>query len=952
MKTPSFVATALSLMCAFGTALAPCRAQDDQETVERLRRDQDEILRKAERLQALMQRLEQRYEREGKKEQVRLLQEGQKHLESSGVLADAASIRDDLAAAALTEAVRKQKQVVNDLERLLNILLERKSVEQLDQQVKLAAEQAASARQLEQRQRELIEATKNAVRNEPTPEQKAMLDRLAALQAAQRREAERNAREAGTRRPFLESALERVRALLREQDRLESSAAEEADGRTSASREREFDLGNLAQRARELERQLGDQQSQDALAEAARQLDNDAAGNDAQSLQQARDRLDAMLQDAPKLPGGPEGPTRDPKWSELRERLAKAPPGATPAERTELQQIAKDAETIGKERSAQAGQRNTSDADRLANDGRKLAETMRAAEAAPAASETASAAIEDAAKKLDEAANAGKAGDTNAAREKVNQATAALERARSLHRQQNPDAARKAASMAAEANATARELENAPEAKDAERAATNQLDEAAKSLRAAEDGLEQAREQGKRGDVREPTSAARKSLQQAADSLQQALQAANGDGREEQQAAAERQQQIEQAAAEAARQLQSAQGSGQATPDQGKRAGARLDEARKKMQEAAQKLADGQQSNAAGAQRDAADELQKAADELQKGQPPTDAQKEALREAGQRQKELAEDILRLAEELKKRQNKNAERAVQQAAESAQRAQRAMENGEPEDAEREQEQARAKLQEAAEQLEEEKDRYQDLRQEELLFRMREELQNFLQAQRPVTKDTLDAQQASPTEGLSRPVRLKLNQLGKKEQELAGKVQFLVTALADEGNLVYQSVLKANVDDLEEAARRLAGRAPDPGTFTTTLQQDVERRSEELLAALERERARRDQERRDQKEQGQPKGQNRLNAARQKLVSLIAELEMLKQLGVDTRRANDNLRVLVETRGGDAPTEAETAMIERLAHRHGEITRLFQQIKAGVEHAMKSMQDQEGDEQSGH
>lgn len=951
MKTPAFVATALSVVCAFGTVLAPCRAQDDQETVERLRRDQDEILRKAERLQALMQRLQQRYEREGKKEQVRLLEEGQRHLERSGILADAASIRDDLAAAALTEAVRKQKEVVDDLERLLNILLERKSVEQLDQQVKLAAEQAASARELEQRQRELIEATRNAVRNEPTPAQKALLDRLSELQAAQRREAERNAREAGTRRPFLESALERVRALLREQDRLETSAAEEQNGHTDSSREREFDLGSLAQRARELERQLGDQQAQDALAEAARQLDDAAAGNDAQSLQQARDRLDALLQDAPNLPGGAEGPARDPKWRELRERLTKAPAGATPAERAELQQIAKDAESVGKDRGAEAGKRNTGDANRLADDGRKLAETMRGAEATPTQGEPASAAVEDAAKKLDEAADAGKTGDTNTARERVNQATAALERARSLHRQQNPDAARKAASMAAEANATARELENSPEAKDGERAATGQLDEAAKSLRAAEEGLEQAREQGKRGDVREPTAAARKSLQQAADFLQEALQAANGDAREEQQAAAERQQQLEKAAAETAQQLQAAQGSGQATPEQGRRAGARLDEARKKMQEAAQRLAEGQQANAAGTQRDAAEELQKAADELQKGQPPTDAQKEALREQGKRQKELADDILRLAEELKKRQNKNAERAVQQAAESAQRAQRAMENGEPEEAEREQEQARAKLQEAAEQLEEEKDRYQDLRQEELLFRMREELQNFLQAQRPITKETLDAQQASPTEGLSRPVRLKLNQLGKKEQELAGKVQYLVTALADEGNLVYQSVLKANVDDLEEIARRLAGRAPDPGTFTTMLQQDVERRSEELLAALDRERARRDQERREQ-EQSPGQGQNRLNAARQKLVSLIAELEMLKQLGIDTRRANDNLRVLVEARGDDAPTEAETSMIERLAHRHGEITRLFQQIKAGVESAMKSMQDQEGEEQSGH
>ena len=47
----------------FALALPPAAAQvpQDPATVDKLRRDQDEILRKAERLQALMQRLQQRY---------------------------------------------------------------------------------------------------------------------------------------------------------------------------------------------------------------------------------------------------------------------------------------------------------------------------------------------------------------------------------------------------------------------------------------------------------------------------------------------------------------------------------------------------------------------------------------------------------------------------------------------------------------------------------------------------------------------------------------------------------------------------------------------------------------------------------------------------------------------------------------------------------------------------
>jgi hypothetical protein len=190
---------------------------------------------------------------------------------------------------------------------------------------------------------------------------------------------------------------------------------------------------------------------------------------------------------------------------------------------------------------------------------------------------------------------------------------------------------------------------------------------------------------------------------------------------------------------------------------------------------------------------------------------------------------------------------------------------------------------------------------------------------------------------------------LNQLGEEEQELAGRLEFLVNALTDDGNLVYQTVLQANLEDLREVATRLAGRIPDPGSYTTMLQQDVERRTEEMLKALERERQRREQQRREQQQQ-QQQSQNRFSQQREKLVSLIAELELLKQLEADTQRATNNLRTLVEARGDETVSEAEVALIERLAHRHGEVTKLFTTIKQGVEQAMQQM-DEEGDGEQG-
>jgi hypothetical protein len=278
----------------------------------------------------------------------------------------------------------------------------------------------------------------------------------------------------------------------------------------------------------------------------------------------------------------------------------------------------------------------------------------------------------------------------------------------------------------------------------------------------------------------------------------------------------------------------------------------------------------------------------------------------------------------------------------------------MEEGDTEETQREQEKAREKLEEATEQLQEEKDRYQDLRQEELLFRMKDELTAFMEKQRPITEATKQFQKSSKDGSLSRPVRRKVNGLGEEEQSLAGKIEFLVTALTEEGNLVYQSVLSANLEDLREVARRLAGRAPDVGSFTTLLQDDIERRSVQLLEALEREMQRRKEERQEQQQQDeeqknqQPESKNKFSQQRKMLVSLIADLEMLKSLGGDTREATENLKTLVGVRSDESISEAEVAMIQRLAHRHNEITKLFEKIKAGVEEALNAQGSAEEEE----
>ncbi len=956
-RPTTFVLLAALSVTAFGNDRL--LAQVEPAVVERLRRDQDEILRKAERMRALMDRLQQRYEREGKQDQVALLRQGLEHLDKASLLRDVASIRDDLAAAALTEALRKQQEVVDELERLLNILLERKSVENLDAQMQLAAEQAATAAELAARQAALQQETRETLRGEPSPAEQQLLDALRDLQQQERVEAQRNAQQAGSRRPFLESALQRVQALLRQQDRLETGLRNEAEGRNPATRQRQFDLGELVQRTRELNTQLRDEQKQQEVGAAARRLAETAEGNDTGALQEARDALDRQLQDAPKTPGGPEGPQRDPKWAELRTQLERTPQGSGAAERDALQELAQRATATAAERGAEARERNAADAERLQQAAARLQETMQQAQppassaAPPAPEQDAAAALQEGQQRLAEADAAARQGDLAKARAKADQAQSAFERARSLDRQQNPEPQQEAARMAAEAAAAANELRNAPSAGDAEQQAAERMRQAEQALRQAEQGLEQDRS-GRPADAeaaQRATQQSRSSLEDAARTLGEALQQAN-QGREQELAASQqRQQDLQQATERLEQQMQGAQSSGQITEPQQRAAAEQMQRARQAMQRAQQQLQQGQQASASGQQQEAADALQQAAEALEQNRPMTEAQRDALQQQAKKQQDLAEDILRLAQELKERENKRAQRAVDEAADAAQKAQRAMEQGDEEAAQQEQDRAREKLEEAAQQLEEEKDRYQDLRQEELLFKMKEELTTFLDRQKPITAQTLELQ-AAAKEGLSRPARRKLNQLGEEEQELAGRIEFLVQALTDEGNLVYRAVLGANLEDLREVARRLVARVPDPGSYTTLLQQDVERRTQDLLLALERERQRREEERRQQQQQQQQQAQqskNKFNQQRQQLVSLIAELEMLKRLGTDTRRATDDLRTLVELRGDETISDAEVALVERLAHRHAEITRLFEQIRAGVMQAMQ--QGQQGNEEEG-
>ena len=386
--------SALLLLASLLGVAAPSASLAAQEldkgTIGRLRRDQNEILRKAERLQKLMTRLKVRYEREGKQEQVAYLQEGLAHLERSGILKDVASIRENIEATALTEALRKQSEVVNDLERLLNILLARKSIEALDDQIEQVQEQAKTASQLEQRQRELMQQARQAMQSELSPAEQELADRLAEMRDQEQQEADRNAQQAGTRRPFLESALERVKQLLGAQRQLEEGLEDEAAGRTPEAQREAFDLGDLSERVRELQREVKDQRQQQQLGAAGEELQRAAESDDAQAMQRARDAMQRLLEAPPKKPGTVAGDfkARDEQWAEVRQDAQAAPEPDTDAGREALQEVGERAESLAAKRSEEAKRANEQQSGKLAESVHALAAQLQASSADPTASET------------------------------------------------------------------------------------------------------------------------------------------------------------------------------------------------------------------------------------------------------------------------------------------------------------------------------------------------------------------------------------------------------------------------------------------------------------------------------------------------------------------------------------------------------------------------------------
>ena len=793
-----------------------------------------------------------------------------------------------------------------------------------------------------QRQQELRDRTDDTRSSQSSENEQQLIDTLQDLANDQRAEAVENDRQAGLRSPVLETALARLKALLDAQQKLEEGAAQQLADKPDASRETAFEIGAIEQGQRELSGARGEQRDLEKLAQNANDLESAASESSEDRIRAAYDRLRARVEDGLRN-DDVDAETRAALERDLAELRKAQPDGVDQESRDKLSAVAKSVGETARAAAKKAGEAADRTQRELADRTRKAAEaTRKEGRDGEEPQDTAtSRALQKAADSMDESIQASQEERSAQSLAKTTDALRKLAEARQNFRDANPSPGTRAGDMAASADQVARDLRNAPMSDAEERAAAEALDTARDALRSAEQQLE-ADESGttdaQSSELSPRLAESRAGIEQAMQSLQGALEGVN-EGRDDSlRQATARQEQLAQRAREAREQLDRARDQGDITPEQRDAAERSIQKAEGAMQRASENLQKGRQSDASRQQDKAADALEKAADGVENNRPLTEEERRDLQEIAKEQEELEKDIIRLAELTEERENEDATKALQRAAEASERAQQALQNGERQKAEEEQQEAQEQLEKAREELKQERDRYMDLRQEELLFQIGEELQQFLDTQRSLSEQTANAARVLEEKGrLSRPARRKLNQVGERENELIARTEFILQALVEEGVLVFSHALKANVSDLEEIAQRLAGRRPDPGEFTQMLQKDVEDRAEKLIEALRKERERREQER---NQQGQQQGENQFANQREPLVPLIAELQMLRQMEEDMQVRTRQVERLIQAAGADGVTEFDLALAERLAHQHGALTGIFQQVKAAIEQAMQA------------
>lgn len=690
---------------------------------------------------------------------------------------------------------------------------------------------------------------------------------------------------------FLRQALDKVRKILDSQKAL-SNATRAAGAETA-------DAQSLLEVARALD-QLADRES--ALAQKTLEAIADRTGAAAEHLAQAVREQDSLAQRLERLAAEADDQDRpeQEKNEFLRRQIAaggtlRAAAEALAASETESTRKA------AAEDSLHAAAEKNAETERALDEGR----LDDAARSAKSAADSARSALE----KLGEGGD----GRLTEEQEKIaDEAAALLEKMKADAKGADQDSAKEKLS---EGTAAAREACRSLE-KGSDAAALGQEQKAARSLREAAEEMRRAwqKEVGSRREKAGRLADEQNALGRAARDLDKMLDAAEDllkpdeDGEGEKGLADEKQK-----AQEAADSMSRAEGQLRQSAPQS--AGDEQSQAESALQKLAEML-ESKVGEAAAQSNDSMNPEEKASkyDEL-----------------AQQQKELEERTRDLMKRLRELPDKKPQSSLSQAADNMSSASSELDNEQGDMAEQDEEDAQKYLERALRQMKNQKQKYQSIQQQEVLFRVQQELEELKKEQDGINTTTADFDlEREGSQSLRRSQKKKLRDLAGSEETIRDRTVAVKEKIVEDGSTVFNWVLDRNRDDLDEVIESLKQYQSD--AVVRTIQNDISIRFEELISSM-----REEIKRRQEAPSGEPQ---ETPSSDPPLIPPVAELIMIKTMEVGAQRRLEEFIINNPDIDESGANQIERELLKRLASEHAAISELFKEILERFQGAAQS------------
>jgi len=921
---------AIACLAAAPRAAAPALQQGASSAREQsaLAEDQALLVRQLQRLRQTMEVLAQRFETEGRTHAAKLLRDGISHLGARASDAGQKTLEElmssshqDLEAGQHNQAIETQAAAIKSLERLYAILTDRQGLENLEKSLDDLKKIQAELKELADRESALRKDTQSLDQKAANDSQRDLATGIQKAIEEQRQLLSRTETESRSSTSMDLDALERsldelIQRQSTDQSVLESwkpaekAALEEASPALDQASEHAARAQRLSDAAAALRSAAKAARADDAdMPSIARNLERAA---EAEERHQRASHDDALAKAAQELKAGADetqksdttSAARNQTATSLESRAAELARQAA-AEHDANQQAARSAlsalEKLKDDKSA---------AGRVAEDVRQALSAKSPAKGADSAEkksgdEDVEKRVAESERRTSDAKRALDAGldDLRTLKKALSasQAAAAEESDRikrgleSLPQSESADSqsARTDLEKAGAEQKNAAESAGREDPAEAARSAQN----AEKALRAAREGLERLRAK----------SAAEKAKTPESEALAKAEQSLAG-----------KMDDLKKAADDSALSSSSKDGARSA-----------LSKAQSAMQKSAQDLDQGKSSESAKSQAAALDELERAAEAARGGTELSKPEDKArAKELAEEQAKIKQQILDLAQRNQKRDAAQPNQNLDKAGESAQSAQQSLSQSDLGQAQSSEEETEKRMRQAMKELGQEEEQYQKLRQEELLFKIAEQVKNLIEEHQAQMKATLEVDAGRKAgDPANHTQRLRLRKIAQAEDALGSRSAEIAKAIQAEQSVVFAEVLDQADHDLKRLGHDM-GEAGDyqSGERVQALQQDVEQQLGWLAEALQQEKERRKQE---QQQQGQPPNNQQ---SQNRLVPDVAELKLLRRLEVDTGDNLDRLELLhPELKSGKDVDPLVLEDLRRFAYRHQRTTELFQKIR---------------------